>query len=179
MERGDWEAFFPHLAPNDLKRLAGIGVGCAVTDDPAFRALCLEHGVSTEALDLLQGTARQMLESANAMARDDGSSPEAMMERSLAHRDLVKAHDAALDGCARQVRDRAAFVAAVERLRRATSGGGSVSSSLFVGETLSDITTAGNKAVGVRRYRNGETEPVAFVRTRDGWHVSIFARPRL
>ena len=46
IERGDWETFFPCLAPTDLKRLAGIGVGCAVTDDPAFRELCLEHGVS-------------------------------------------------------------------------------------------------------------------------------------
>jgi hypothetical protein len=128
--------------------------------------LCLEHGVSKEALDLMQSTARQIVESASALVGHAASSPEAMMERSLAHRDLVKAHDRAVDACARQVDDHVAFVAAVERLRRATSGGGSVGASLFVGETSSDVTIAGNKAVGVRQHRNGDDEPVAFVRTR-------------
>ena len=156
-----------------------IGVGCVVTGDAAFCDVCLEHGVSNEALNSLQGAVREMMESAGAMARDATTSPEAMMERSLAHRDLVRAHDAAVATCARQVHDHVAFVAAVERLRRATSGGGSVSSSLFVGETLADVTITGRKAVGVRRYRNGEREPVAFVHKRDGWRVSIFARPRL
>ena len=53
--------------------------------------------MSEEALDLLQGTAHRMTESASAMVRNTASSPETMMERSLAHRDLVKAHEAGED----------------------------------------------------------------------------------
>lgn len=182
MERGDWETFFACLDRSDLKPLARMGI--PVGEDPggAYSTLCLEHGIPVEALqrvracaEALQYSAQRMLSGpvgvvSNAASRDD------LLQQSLRHRDLVKALDRAIATCLGCVTDLAAFTAKAERLKRATLGGGSVSSSLFVGESLVDVRVEGKKATGIRRMQNGWSEPIAFLQKRGQWSIKFLPK---
>ena len=72
----------------------------------------------------------------------------------------------------------AAFAGAMERLMHADGGGGSVSSALFLGETLEHLQVAGTRASGTRRLASGATEDVRFVKRKGGWHIQLFTRRR-
>ena len=176
---GDWETFFGCLAASDLKRLAAIGITCTIGDGGRrFADLAVAHGVSVVAIAEVRAAERRIEESAAAI-RDAPPLPnERTMALSFAHRDLVKAYDNAVATCVASVSDMAAYVARVERLRRETGGGGSVSSSMFDGETLIDVAATGSKAVGVRHRQRGTDEPLGFVRTRGEWYVVLFGRAR-
>ncbi len=56
---------------------------------------------------------------------------------------------------------------------RSGGGGGSVSSRLFVGETLRDLVVDGKKARGKRHMAGGHVEDVAFVQKKDGWYIRM------
>ena len=43
---GEWETFFGCLSTNDLKRLAGIGIGCVAGPDQRLVDLAVAHGAS-------------------------------------------------------------------------------------------------------------------------------------
>jgi hypothetical protein len=179
MRRGDWEAFFALLSLPDLQRLAAFGVAATTGSDGAeLRALCLRHDAPTADLDHVQHLALQVIESAGAILHSGAVSAEETLERSIAHRDLVRAQSAAITTCVASMRKLPTFVAAVERLRRERHGGGSVSSTLFVDETLLNVVVTGDRAVGTRRRPRGADEPIAFVRRRGRWQIVLFARPR-
>jgi hypothetical protein len=68
------------------------------------------------------------------------------------------------------------FEPAVIRTMRERIGGGSVSSSLFAGDELTDVTIDGTSARGVLR-RGSTDRPLRFKRRRDGWRIaSLTAR---
>ncbi|AFL73440.1 hypothetical protein [Thiocystis violascens] len=184
MERGDWETFFACLDRSDLKPLASMGI--PVGEDPggAYSNVCLEHGVPVEALQRVRACAEAIQDSAQRMMSESvgavsgAAPPEDLLQQSLRHRDLVKALDRAIAACLGFVTDLAAFTAKAERLKRATMGGGSVSSSLFVGESLVDVRVEGKKATGIRRMQNGWSEPIAFVQRRDQWSIKFLPKRR-
>lgn len=67
--------------------------------------------------------------------------------------------------------DLAAFAAALERAMRDSVGGGSVSSRLFVGETLTDLVVEGARAK--RRLAGGAVEDIAFVKKKGDWYIRL------
>jgi hypothetical protein len=174
---GDWETFFGCLAAGDLKRLAAIGVACTIGDSgQRFTDIAVEHGASDAAVAEVRSAARRLEESATAISDAPPLPNETTLALSFGHRDLVKAYDAAAATCVASLTDLAVYVAKVERLRRETGGGGSVSSSMFERETLIDVVVTGSKAVGVRHRERGSNEPLGFARARGEWHVVLFGR---
>lgn len=174
MNAGDWDGFFACVDTASLQRLAVMVIALvADSQHEAFASSCRELGLPDEAL----GDVRRSLDAVSASAaasRWDPSAPTPeMVEHSNRHQDLVKAAAATRLAAVKQIPDLAAFVAASERYRRAVSGGGSVSSTLFVDETLTDVVVDGSKATGVRTMVRGHTERVRFVRRRGQWCVSI------
>ncbi len=90
----------------------------------------------------------------------------------------MKALERASATCLGFVTDLAAFTAKAERLKRATLGGGSVSSALFVGESLVDVRVEGKQATGIRRMASGWSEPIAFVQKRGQWFIEFWPKRR-
>lgn len=184
MHRGDWETFFECLDRRDLMRLAAMGVDAAGEAARPFTDLCLAHGVPAEMLQRVESLAKDIAESAHAMLHAKAEHPAAaasrseLLERSLRHRDLVKARDKAVADCLKCIEDLAGFAAKAERLKRSLFGGGSVSSTLFVGETLHDVEVDGTKAVALRRMKGGWEEPVAFVQKKGLWHIKLLPGAR-
>jgi hypothetical protein len=179
MRHGDWDGFFALLSPPDLQRLAAIGVAATTGSDGAeFRELCLRHDASAADLDHVQHLARQVIDSAEAILHSGNVTAEETLERSIAHRDLVRAQSAAITACVASMHRLPAFVASIERLRRERDGGGSVSSTMFVDETLLNVVVTGDRAKGTRRRPRGADEPVAFVRRRGTWQIVLFAGSR-
>ncbi|NEV60403.1 hypothetical protein [Thiorhodococcus minor] len=186
MERGDWEGFFGCLDRTDLKTLARLGIS-PVGEGPqgAYARLCIEHGVPLEQLeevktllDAIQASARQMWSAPTGEVSKEASQ-DASLQQSLRHRDLVRALDHAIDACLRSIEDLAAFTAQVERLKRATLGGGSVSRALFVGEHLSDVRVEGKKATALRQQPGGERVPIAFAQKRGQWAIRFLSKARM
>jgi hypothetical protein len=184
MERGDWETFFECLDRSDLMRLARMGI--PVTDDAgdAFSTLCIESGIPAEALENVKILAQDLLASAHAIwggqAEQESSSASGKdrLQQSLRHHDLVKALDKAIETCLKSVTNLAAFTAKAERLKRATMGGGSVSSTLFVDDSLVDVTVEGKKANGIRRRKDGSREPIAFAQNKNLWYIRLLPKAR-
>jgi hypothetical protein len=167
--RQDWDAFFVCLDPGDVRRVARNGLA-RLGRDARIEALCREAGVEQALLDRVKKLASQM--GAAAEATLSGGS-----DASLSLKALVEAHRKALEAVVKGVPEIAGLAAALERHLRATVGGGSVSSSLFLGETLEAVRVDGNLAWGTRRLERG-TESVGFVLSRGEWRVRLFARPR-
>ncbi|NEX21789.1 hypothetical protein G3480_15970 [Thiorhodococcus mannitoliphagus] len=182
MERGDWETFFACLDRSDLKPLAKMGIPLGEDPDGASSRLCLEHGIPAEALQRVKACAEALQDSAQRMmsgsvgAASGEAPPDDLLQQSLGHRDLVKALDRAIATCLGCVTDLAAFTAKAERLKRATLGGGSVSSSLFVGESLVDVRIEGKKATGIRRITRDWSEPITFVQKRSQWFIKCLPK---
>jgi uncharacterized protein (DUF1501 family) len=179
MAQGDWERFFACLDRRDLLRLASNAFALATSSGEEFPALCQAHGIPAELMALVGSTAQAIRESAKAMlpgGAEGWSNParrQELLERSLRHRDLVKSYEQAMAACLKSVADLAAFTAAAERLMRASMGGGSVSSNLFVGEGLADVTVDARKADGVRRMQGGREERIAFVQKNGAWYIRL------
>jgi hypothetical protein len=176
---GDWDAFFACLDAADLRRLAAMVLPIACDSEP-FSAICREHGVSARRIDRIGGAGAAIVASAASIVDPaPDASPADRAADSLRHRDLVKALDACLADAVGEVADLAAFVAASERFRRATSGGGSVSSSLFLDEQLVDLVVSDRQARAVRRRRTGGDDPIGFVLRRHGWRIRLFVNRRI
>ncbi|MBK1723617.1 hypothetical protein [Thiocystis violacea] len=184
MERGDWETFFACLDRSDLKPLAKMGIPLGADPEGASSSLCLEHGIPAEALQHVRACAEALQDSAQRMmsgsvgAASGATPPADLLQQSLRHRDLVKALNGAIATCLGCVTDLATFTAKAERLKRATLGGGSVSSSLFVGESLVDVRIEGKKARGIRRITRDWSEPIAFEQKRGQWFIKFLPNRR-
>ena len=171
MIRGDWEAFFACLTRSRLQGIAMMVIPM-VGDDPAgrFADLCRAHGIHDDLLDAARDAGAAIVASAQRVRAADVPT-EQMLAESQRHRELVTAHTKATKACVQTIADLAAFVAASERYRRETSGGGSISSQMFVDETLTDVVITGSKASGVRRFPRGQTEGLAFALERGEWRI--------
>jgi hypothetical protein len=172
MIHGDWEGFFRRLTRRRLVEIA-VMVIPMVGDDPAgtFSDLCRRHGIPADLLADVRDLGDEIVRSAERFRGDDGRSPAEMVADSDRHRLLVKEHARAAKACVDAITDVAAFVAASERHRRETSGGGSISSRMFVDETLTEIVVTGRKATGVRTFPHGRSEGLAFVFERGEWRI--------
>lgn len=171
--RGDWETFFGCFDRTELLVIARNSVKAltAVPSPPGspIRALFAQHAFP---LDALEAHGREIVQSAGAM-QSRPAGPAEMRQQSLRHRELVDRYSDTLEAGLKAIGDLAAFTAALERAMRSVSGGGSVSSRLFVGETLSDLVIEGGKARGKRRLRGGQTEDIAFVQKKGDWYIRL------
>lgn len=181
MERGDWEAFFSCLDRTDLMRLAAMGIPVDEEADVIEFRQCVEYGIPIEELNAVKSLADDIRVSSCAMMTERESSSsgqQEILQRSLHHRDLVKAFGKAIETCLRSVTDIAAFTAMAERRKRAKLGGGSVSSRLYIGESLVDIIVDGKKASGTRLMNGGWKEPIRFVQKKGRWYIRFMPKSR-
>ena len=168
IEKGDWDALFACLDPGDVRRVVRNGLSGLGRDD-RVEELCREAGVEQALLDSAKALASRMGTAAQACLTGD-------TDASFALKELVEAHRRALDAIIRAASDIAALAAGLERHLRATIGGGSISSSLFVGERLEEVRVDGKQASATRRRDDGATERVVFVRRGGRWLIRLFAR---
>lgn len=154
---GDWQAFFRILDPRDVRRILNNAFKLCLTThhgaDDRFTAICERHSVPVAELARLWRSWSNTVE------------PNPSHEKTL--KALIK-----------RVSDIAGLAAELESHSRAIRGGGSVSSSLFLDETLRDLIVEEGKAWAFRQFPRGWSEPVEFVRDHDGWKVRLFARAR-
>jgi hypothetical protein len=181
MERGDWEGVCACLDAETLLRIAENGVGRLLAGGPATGALlaglCREHAVPDEMVVTLRARLQRVAESARVVLSPDvRSDPRAMVESSLRHKGVVDEYRASLKATLKAVPELARFTAALERALRAEAGGGSMSTRLFVGEALEEVSITGAKAWATRRSTDGHAEDVRFVRKKDGWHIRPLAK---
>ncbi len=171
MVHGDWETFFRCLTRSRLRGIAMMVIPM-VGDDAAdgFTDLCRAYGMSDDLLAAVKMAGAAVIASAQR-SRGTAVPPELMLADSYRHRELVAAHTKTIGACVKTIVDLAAFVAASERYRRDRSGGGSVSSQMFLDETLTDVVITGAKAVGVRRFPRGHSEGLAFALERGEWRI--------
>jgi hypothetical protein len=179
MERGDWEGVFACLDPADVAKIAKntfarflLASGSA---GDVFIQICARHGISEATLGDLRGRGLAITESARLPMAPAGAT---MLEQSMRHQQLVKAYQQAQEDALAAVIDLPAFAAAMERAVRADGSGGSVSSTLFVGETLEQVSIEGARAWATRRMAGAATEEVGFVRRKTAWYIRLFARRR-
>jgi hypothetical protein len=101
---------------------------------------------------------------------------ENQQQNSLRHRRLVKNYNKCLKDTLKSVPDLANYTAALERQMRAIRGGGSVSSRLFVNETLHNVVIDGKHAWATRQRKGGWTEDIGFVQKRQRWYIKLKTR---
>jgi len=180
MARGDWPAFFACIDRKSLLRIAENGINRFLAGGPAasatFAALCDAQGVAAGRATALQALGARIVASGQAMRAGARTDPAAMVQNSLQHQKLVTEYRDGVKALAGEAPNLAAFVAALETALRAESGGGSVSSRLFLDETLGEVVVTGNKARATRRMASGATEDVSFAREKGQWVIKPFAR---
>lgn len=148
MENKDWDGFFACLDGNDLLRIGSNSV-----------TLSLRPGhKDKERLRTICAKQDFPLESIEVAWQ----SPKDYKTR--------------LNAALKSVQNLAQFVAALERYNRDTIGGGSVSSTLFVGESLVGVKIEGKRAWAIRRIREDHSEDVGFVYKNGKWFIRLFAR---
>ncbi|AFZ67677.1 hypothetical protein [Deinococcus peraridilitoris] len=167
LEAGDWERFFACLSDHDLRLLARNSL-LSLWDDEQLPALLHRHAIPAElsghftmSLTLLVAHAER-----RGRAKYDGGQ----------QRRLVGEVDRSCKAMLRAVPDLAGFTAALERLGRACGRGGSVSSSLFLGEELREVLVQGARAWGRRMEGGMWGEDLGFVRQKNGWRIRLRAR---
>jgi uncharacterized protein YigA (DUF484 family) len=180
MRRGDWTALFACIDPPNVVTIATNGVNRFLAGGPQASAtlasICAAHGVPADRAGALQSLGARITESARVSIEQMRADPASMMEQSRRHQKLVAEYREGVKALVASAADVAAFTGAIETALRAESGGGSVSTRLFVDETLEGVTVSGNRARGVRRMASGATEDVSFVRKKGAWFIRPFAR---
>ena len=184
MVRGDWHAFFACIDRDSLITIAENGVGRFIGGGDRyaemFAGLCARNGIPANMPEKLRGAAARILESGNAF-RTAGppKDPKAMIADSLRHKALVDDYRDTLKNIVKASANIHAFVADLEIALRQETESGSVSTRLFVDETLEAVSVNGSSAKAIRRMRGGTTEDVSFVRRRGGeWFIKPFTKSR-
>jgi hypothetical protein len=179
MERGDWEGVFACLDPADVTKIAANTFArflmAAPDEADVFVQLCGRHGIPEAVIAEIRARGRAITESARQPITPPGP---AMVEQSRRHQQLVTAYQQAQEDALGAVPDLPAFTGALERAVRAGGSGGSVSSTLFVGETLERVSIEGGRAWATRRMASSATEDVGFVLRKKAWYIKLFARRR-
>ncbi len=181
MERGDWDGVCACLDAETLLRIAENGVSRLLGGGPAtgilLANLCREHAGPDEIVAALRARLERLAESGRAVVSPEArSNPRTMVEESLRHKRVVDEYRESLKSTLKAVPDLARFTAALERVLRAESGGGSMSTRLFVGEVLEHVSITGTKAWATRRSEDGHAEDVGFVRKKGGWYIRPLTR---
>ncbi len=179
MERGDWKTFFACLDRGFLVRIAENSFKGLVNQDTAgLHALCAEFSIPADVIDRLRGVQRTMAGLADEIVKMtlSGTMPANAAEIMLGHKQAVGEYEKILTRALKSVPDLPAFTAALERRMRAVVGGGSISSTMFVGETLEDVVVEGKKAWATRRMSEDWTEDVGFVEKGGAWYIKIMAK---
>ena len=185
MARGDYEAFFQCIDRHDLTRIIDNSMKLFLNlrtgpQMDEFKALCTRHGILPEQIDHIVQQGERIMESAHAMTTVGDfrtltpDQAQAFMERSGRHRDLVREYDVLLRSALKSAGDLALLTAGLERMQRARSASGSVSTRLFIDETLKDVVVTG-KAAWAQRAGKGWSEDVAFVQRGKRWYIRLFA----
>ena len=113
----------------------------------AFDILRDKHAIPSRAVDGQRALARQLVASAQQIR---SLSPQARGAASSEHSVLVRQHQQGLDTVVKSIPDLATFLADADAAFRQVHGGGIVSSTLFVGESLERVSVQGDRAWGTR-----------------------------
>ena len=183
--RGDLATFFRCLDRKDQLRLGTSAMLGLLGEEPrvvaVFSTLRNQHGIPSVAADELRSLTRELTASAQripslqGVARESASSDHAL---------LVKRYERAVKGLLESVSDLPKLLGDVEPAFRQLFGGGLVSSSLLVGDSLEQVAVQGNRAWGTRVGTTSTgsrwTEDIGFARDRSGeWRIRLLAkRPR-
>lgn len=169
MERRAYAEFFACLDPSGLSVIAQNGIGWLLTR-PELHA---EPAVASLPLADLNQQIAAMDASAKHVLAMRTSDPATANQASLQHRDLVKTYQASIKRAAKAA-TLPAVLGWIESQRRAADQGGSIATTLFIGETLENCIVTETTATAVRRRANGTTEPIRFALTRGTWKIKLF-----
>lgn len=166
--QGDWEGFFACLSDHDLRLLARDSL-LNLWGDGQLPALLRCHAIPQERAADFAAALTALLDHAErrGKAKYDGGQ----------HQRLAGVVNRSCRTLLQAAPDLALFTAALERHSRALGRGGSVSSSLFLGEELRDVTVQDRRAWGRRMEGGMWGEDLGFVRQRGGWRIRLRARP--
>lgn len=185
MDRGEWHGFFACIDRDSLMTIAENGVGRFIAGGDRYAAmfagLCARNGIPADMPEKLRAAAARIVESAGAM-RPAGNPQDRkqMLEDSIRHKAIVDDYRDTLKNIVKASPNIHAFVADLEIALRQETESGSVSTRLFVDETLETVSVSGSSAKGIRRMRGGATEAVSFVRRRGGeWFIKPFTKSRI
>lgn len=167
---GDLVGAFAHFDRPDLMKIAINSVRALSVADPGFDEACERFGFDRDARLAMRELTDPMAASA-ALLQDDPASFD-LSE----HRQIAKDYEAAIKDGFSTVRDLPGFTAALEQRMRARLGGGSISTSLFSGETLTVLVVEGKKAWATRVESGREIDDIGFVLKRDGRKIKLSAR---
>lgn len=148
MKNKDWERFFACLDRNDLLRIASNSVTLSLR--PGHKEKNRFKTICT-----------------------DHSFPLETIEAVWQN---PKDYKTSLSAALKSIQKLAQFVAALERHNRDSIGGGSVSSRLFVGESLVDVEIEGKRAWATRQINKDYTEDVGFIYKKGKWFIRLFVR---
>lgn len=167
----DWTSLFRCLDRNDLIKICSNSIrAVAEAADPAVDAMIEESGFPVIEMRQLD---QEMMESGMRLMQEARDGAPTDMQASLKHNKLVKRAEKFLDSNLRKVKKLPEFAGAVETQRRASTGGGSVSSGLFQNEFLDELLVKDNRAFGTRVTESGFVETVEFVRKRNRWLIRL------
>jgi len=152
MEVGDYHGFFICLDPADLRKIMNNAFKLSMSKhggkNDEFRAICERHSIP---LRELQDVWKKM---------------------------EWRRYDEVLKTAFKNVFDVAALMADLEKHSRAVAGGGSISKKLFIGEVLLNLDIADKKAWAERKINDKYSEPIGFLRKKDGWYIKLFVKSR-
>jgi hypothetical protein len=181
MQQGDFATFFSCLDRTDLIGIARNSVNMLL-NTASFAALCIEHDLALELVQELQRLSNSLTRSAQnypsqeQFPHDPAAYYAAVGAYSSQHQNLVSAYDKALVQLLKSVPNLPAVTAALERHMRSIVGGGSISSELFVGESLSDLVIEGSRAWATRADGTGWKEDIGFIQKKGTWYIRLLAK---
>ena len=169
----DFEAFFSCIDPDSLGLLLQNSLALSLQGGQDSAEAYLgevmdEHPWIAEWLSHHQAVADNAV-----ILMKSGADPEAQKAASERHRDLVLDGQRATTEAIAAVGNLPGLVAFFERRSRALLGGGSVSTSLFVGERLGDVVVKRDRATAVRHTEGGFEDEVSFRRRAGLWYILL------
>ncbi len=169
----DWRTLFELMHTKDLLVVAANGARGMLPDEAAARRREMAARFGLRLDDPVRLAAEMTASAQRMLGGPSGQDAAALVDASKAHRRLVDEFEAALRASLERVADLPGLAAALEAHMRATVGGGSISSSLFGGEELTDVSVAGSKATANARRPDGSSRRQRFTRTRGGWRFHL------
>lgn len=175
--RKDWDSFFSCLDTKDVLKIASNSVRHLLwMDESGADDFCAKHGIPKATILALRRLSQRMGDSARTYPAANNSSPEAMLQYSVEHKQIVDEYQKSEKALLKSVQNLSQFTAALERYSRDTANCGSVSSTLFVNEVLMDISIEGDKAYATRQITDKNSGDIGFVLRKGKWYVKLFAK---
>ena len=167
---GDLAGAFACFDRADLLKIAGNSVRALSAIDDDLGEACDRFGFDLDSLRDMRQLTDRMAASAALLSVDPASFD------SDAHRRMATDYESVVKDGFRTVTDLPGLAAALERRMRTVTGGGSIATSLFAGESLTAVSVDGKKAWATRVEGGRNIDDIGFVRKRDGWKIKLFAR---